>query len=183
MEIVLLRHGKPDVDLAGNFNAAELKQLVVDYLESGIKDFAPAELKSQFHSHYVVCSNLERSKQSARNIGFDKISYSDVLFSETNIPHFDHSPFKLPVSIWIVVLRLFWLFGFSKNGESFTQAKFRARQAASKLIEIAEEHNNVILVGHGLMNRLIAHYLRQLGWRGSPSPGKKYWSYGKYTKQ
>ena len=182
MEIVLLRHGKPDVDLAGNFDAAKLKQLVVDYLEAGIKDLAPAELKNQFHSHYVVCSNLERSKQSARNIGFDKISCSEVLFSETNIPHFDHSPIKLPVSIWIVVLRLLWLLGFSKNGESFAQAKFRARQAANKLIEIAEEHNKAILVGHGLMNRLIANNLRRLGWQGSPSPGKKYWSYGKYTK-
>lgn len=51
MEIVLLRHGKPDVDLAGNFNAVKLKQLVVDYLEAGIKDLAPSELKNQFHSY------------------------------------------------------------------------------------------------------------------------------------
>jgi len=182
MEIVLLRHGKPDVDLTGNFNAEKLKQLVVDYLESGIKDFAPAELKNQFHSHYVVCSNLERSLQSANNIGFNKISCSDVLYSETNIPHFDSSPFKLPASVWVIMLRIFWLFGFSRNGESLSQAKLRARQAASKLIKIAEENNKVILVGHGLMNRLIANNLRQLGWQGSPSPGKKYWSYGKYTK-
>ena len=182
MEIILLRHGKPKVDLAGNFNAVQLKQLVVDYHESGIKDFAPAELKNQFHSHYVVCSHLERSTQSARNIGFDKISYSDELFSETKIPHFDRTPFKLPVIMWVIMLRLFWLFGFSQNGESFSRAKLRARQAASKLIEIAEENNNVILVGHGLMNRLIANNLRQRGWQGSLSPGKKYWSYGKYTK-
>ena len=182
MEIVLLRHGKPDVDLTGNFNAVKLKQLVVDYLEASIKDSAPVELKNQFNSHYVVCSNLERSIQSANKIGFDKINYSDVLFSETNLPHFDRSLFTLPASMWVIMLRLFWLFGFSKNGESLTQAKLRSRRATSKLIKIAEENNKVILVGHGLMNRLIANNLRQLGWQGSPSPGKKYWSYGKYTK-
>jgi len=40
----------------------------------------------------------------------------------------------------------------------------------------------VILVGHGLMNRLIAKQLRYKHWQGPASPGKKYWKYGVYIR-
>jgi hypothetical protein len=34
-----------------------------------------------------------------------------------------------------------------------------------------------MLVGHGMMNRLISRALRRSGWRGS-APGVAYWSVG-----
>ena len=98
------------------------------------------------------------------------------------MPHFDRSFLTLPAMGWFVLLRIMWLFGFRKNGESFTQAKFRAKQAANKLIALAEKNDKVILVGHGLMNRLIAKQLRLKGWQGPVSPGKKYWEYGVYIR-
>ena len=182
MEIVLLRHGMPTVGLKGLFNAKELKKLVLDYEQSGIQDRAPQKLFELFDAHYVVCSHLNRSLQSAEEIGFKHVSHSDSVFSETNIPHFDNSVFKLPIGIWLLTLRIAWLFGFSKNGESFLQAKNRAEQAANKLIILAQEHEQVILVGHGLMNRLIAKELQLNAWAGPKSPGKKYWEFGRYKK-
>ena len=73
-----------------------------------------------------------------------------------------------------------WLFGFNKNGESFTKAKTRAKEAACQLIALAEENEKVILIGHGVMNRLIARQLRLCKWQGPSSPGRKYWEYGIY---
>lgn len=46
---------------------------------------------------------------------------------------------------------------------------------------LAQENEKVILVGHGLMNRLIAGNLRRNNWQGPTSPGKKYWEFGIYT--
>ena len=182
MEIILLRHGKPELNLKGRLNAKEIKQLVVAYNQSGIQDSPSETLIKRFNKHYVVCSDLARSVQSAKRLGFKQIHLSDALFKESGIPHFDQSFFKLPAMIWFTLLRIMWLFGFKKNGESFIQAKLRAKQAADKLIALAEKNEKVILVGHGLMNRLIAKQLRLRHWQGPASPGKKYWEYGVYIR-
>ena len=38
MEIVLLRRGRPRVELSGYLSAKQLKQLVIDYAQSSISD-------------------------------------------------------------------------------------------------------------------------------------------------
>lgn len=181
MEIVLLRHGKPDIELKGNLNAAEFKQLVVKYEQSGIQDFPPGNLKNNFKSHYVVCSNLERSFQSAKVLGFKQIHLTEDLFAETGIPHFDQTLIKVPVMVWLIGLRIMWIFGFNKNGESFSQAKNRSKQAAEKLMLLAEENEKVIVVGHGLINKLIGRQLQINGWNRVRTKGKKYWKFISYT--
>ena len=60
MEIILLRHGKPELDLKGRLNAREIKQLVVAYNQSGIQDSPPETLIKRFNGHHVVCSDLAR---------------------------------------------------------------------------------------------------------------------------
>lgn len=182
MEIILLRHGKPELDLKGRLNASEIKQLVIAYEQSGIQDHPPETLRKCFNGHHIVCSDLARSVQSAKRLGFKQIHLSDALFKESGMPHFDQSFFKLPAMIWFTLLRIMWLFGFKKNGESFVQAKLRAKKATNKLIVLAEKNKKVILVGHGLMNRLIAKQLRLRHWQGPASPGKKYWEYGVYIR-
>lgn len=182
MEIILLRHGKPNVELKGHLNAKEFKQLAVEYAQSGIQDIPSERLKKLFNYHYVVCSNLSRSTESAEKLNLKKIHVSDALFRETDIPHFDKSFFSLPVTVWLILLRIMWLFGFSKNGESFLQAKDRGKQAAEKLIKLTLDNKKIIVVGHGLINRLIEKQLQKKGWRASKRSGKSYWEFRKYTK-
>ena len=182
MEIILLRHGKPDIELKGNLNAGKFKQLIAEYSQSGIKDIPSEQLKKCFNCHYVVCSNLVRSTESAEKLNLENIHVSDALFRETEIPHFDKSFFSLPVIVWLILLRIMWLFGFSKNGESFSQAKVRSKQAAEKLTLLAQENEKIIVVGHGLANRLIGKQLRKNGWQTSQRRGKSYWEFRKYTK-
>ena len=88
MEIVLLRHGKPELELKGRLNASEVKQLVVAYSLSGIQDSPPETLTKYFNDYYVVCSGLERSIQSAKKLGFKQIHLSDDLFKKTEIQNF-----------------------------------------------------------------------------------------------
>ena len=183
MEIVLLRHGKPELELKGILNASEIKQLVVSYAQSGIQDSPPETLTKCFNDYYVVCSDLERSIHSAKKLEFKQFHCSDAIFKEADLPHFDQSLIKLPVTVWLTILRIMCLFGFKKNGESFSQAKSRAKHAANKLIALSDTNEKVILVGHGLMNRLIAKQLILNNWQGPTSPGKKYWEFGLYTNQ
>lgn len=182
MEIILLRHGKPEIELNGWFDAKQIKQLVVEYTLSTIEDCPPDSCRQRFNTYHVVCSDLERSIHSAKKLELKKIHFSNALFKEADLPHFDQSVFKLPVMVWVTLLRIMWLFGFQKNGESFNQAKVRAKEAANKLIVLAQENEKVILIGHGLMNRLIANQLRLKQWQGPASPGKKYWEFGQYIK-
>ncbi len=74
------------------------------------------------------------------------------------------------------------VFGLSKKSESATEVKFRSRDAAHKLEEHALSTGSVLLIGHGIMNRLIANELQLNLWKGSSNLGKKYWEYAIYEK-
>ena len=180
MEIVLLRHGKPKVNLKGYLSVKELKQLIEDYARSGIQDRDNNKLKNKFSNHFVICSDLARSMESAKKLGINNIHLSDALFKEADLPHFDNNLLKLPVVGWVVLLRVLWLLGFNKNAESFLQAKERSKCAAEKLIGLAEHNEKIIVVGHGLMNRLIGKQLQKKGWIESERAGKSYWEFRRY---
>lgn len=181
--IVLLRHGKPSFELKGNVRAKELSEIARSYDLSGIVGTPPEEtVVAVQESVFVVCSHLARSVESARALGFTEVHIRDPLFRETMIPHFGRGSMLLPISVWVVVLRLLWLFGFSRNGESFLNAKKRAKQATLRLIELAEKHQHILLVGHGFMNYFISKELRNAGWNGPSKLSKGFWGYGIYER-
>ncbi|MES9861226.1 MAG: histidine phosphatase family protein [Candidatus Thiodiazotropha sp. LLP2] len=181
MRITLIRHGKPAFELRGNVPANALNEIVKSYDLSGIVGTPPKEVLSAVKgNHFVVCSHLLRSIESAKSLGYGEECIQEPLFRETAIPHFNSGRITLPIGVWVVILRVLWLFGFSRNGESLANLKLRARQAAVKLIQLAEEHQNVLLVGHGFINHFIAKELRKKGWFGPLKPGKEYWEYAIY---
>ena len=183
MRITLLRHGKPAFELKGNVRGKDLGMIAKSYDLSGIVDVPPSDTVSAIQgNHIVVCSHLMRSVESAKALGCSEVQVKDPLFCETAIPHFSSGSVPLPVSFWIVALRLLWLFGFSRNGESLNDARRRAKQAAKRLINLAEAHQNVLLVGHGFINRFIANELQKSNWRGPSKPGSGYWGYGIYER-
>ncbi|WP_020481411.1 histidine phosphatase family protein [Methylomonas sp. MK1] len=181
MQIILIRHGKPAVELSGMARGRDLPAIAMAYDASGIVDRPPPETLAELrHTNYVACSDLLRSVESAHALGFAQLPAADSLFRESPLPHFGSGAIPLPITAWVTVCRLLWLAGFSQNGEAYAVAKCRARQAANRLIELAEAHDNVLLVGHGLMNYLIAEQLRANGWHGPAKPGKRFWAYGVY---
>jgi len=183
MQIILLRHGKPEFELKGSARGKDLGGIAKSYDLSGVVGHPPKEtIEAIKGEKYVVCSHLVRSVDSAKALGCFEVHVSDSLFSETAIPYFSSGSIHLPISVWIVVLRLMWIFGFSRNGESMINARKRAKQAATKLVELAEEHQNVLLVGHGFINLFIAKELRKIGWHGPAKPGRGYWGYGSYVR-
>lgn len=181
MEIILLRQGRPEFNISGKARAGELPNIVARYNESGIVDSPPEDAKElALRCSAVICSDLPRSLHSANALGFREITMSNPMFREVAIPHFNRGSISLPLNVWATILRTMSVFGYSANGESLSMAKNRANIAATNLIEVAHQHNRIMLVGHGFINYFIAKELLSNKWIGPSKPGKDYWSYDVY---
>ena len=108
----------------------------------------------------------------------------DEVFREADLPIFRMPPFRLSPIFWASLFRVMWLCGISRNVETLSIAKQRAVHAADILVTYVEESNGpVLLMGHGVMNRLIAKELISLGWKECRQQGNGYWKARAYTLQ
>lgn len=179
-----MRHGRPEVDLEGllkqRVSAAEVGKIVSEYEMSGLSESSQPSLSAQDEvkaSGYVICSDLPRAVQSVEKLqGGDKLMI-DSSFRESSLPYLASSWPRLSLFTYFLLFRLAWLLGFSANGESMRAARKRARSNASKLHELARKHGSVVLLGHGIMNRLIARELKRSGMTCIERSNEKYWSY------
>ncbi len=76
----------------------------------------------------------------------------------------DKKIMKLSLFTWAFWFKLAWYMGFSGGAKSYQESKDEAFKASKILIDLAKEYGSVMLMGHGLKNRLIATALRQQGW-------------------
>lgn len=183
MKIVLMRHGKPDFDFSRWINADDFARIAHEYDTAQLADTPPAHaISTARQCQAVVCRDLIRSALSARALGCEDVVFTSPLFRESPLPYPDSGSFRLSLSVWAVVLRMAWFAGYAQNGESFPAARQRAQVATQHLAQLAAEHGSVLLVGHGIMNRLLGKALRQQGWRETQAPGSGHWSCGIYER-
>ena len=179
MKIVIQRHGEPDIGEWGKISSSEMTKWINCYNESGVvTDNKPCD-ESLMHAKrsFIVCSTLERSKHSANLLNVEEF-VSDPSFCEAELPVMNVPLLKLSPHAWSIIFRIFWFIGLSKDVESKKEISSRVKVACKTLEKFAWEHENVLLVGHGIMNRLIAKELLQRGWGGEKTPnGKKYHGY------
>jgi len=181
VQITILRHGEPDFKWQRSIKGSEFRNIESEYDSSGIIGSPPVKSCDLISQHKcVVCSDFPRSIQSAKALGAKSIHLSSSVFREMNPPYFDNTPITMPLKYWVIILRGLWFLGFSKNTESFLNAKARAKNASEKLVELAGEHHSVLFVGHGFLNHYVAKELLKNNWSGPRSPGKKYWEFGTY---
>ncbi|MGJ8528437.1 histidine phosphatase family protein [Maritalea sp.] len=183
MKIILMRHGRPEIDLdALRFRwvtANEFGQVIRAY-ETGdlAEDSTPPNLAvnsaNAVNAHF--CSDLERAKTSCKRLGLDQNVSIDPMFSEAGMPFTEGRILRLPILMWSILFRLGWLFGFHANAMPFREIKLRAAQAVDLLIEAAEQHQDILLVGHGIFNRLIGSELDKRHWTLIAANGEGYWS-------
>jgi broad specificity phosphatase PhoE len=107
---------------------------------------------------------------------------TDARFREAGLPSAFASDVRLRPDIWAAVARSAWFCGWSNGGESFTAARQRAEEAARMLTSRADAQGSVVVVGHGMMNILIARRLRASGWSGPRIPSPRHWSFGVYRR-
>jgi len=128
-------------------------------------------------ANIMITSDLKRSIKSAEFLNPDNIVISDPIFRETELPSPLTNLFGLRFKpgVWAVILRLLWFSGFSSNSESFSDAKIRAERASKILVKYAQDHKDIVLVGHGFSNLLIAKELKKSGWKANKKTSSKHW--------
>jgi len=174
MHIVLIRHGKPTSANNPVVDACDYIKWIKRYNASDVdKSSRPESIDDTYKSFYVVSSDLKRAIHST-NLYLQKSPQQiDDTFREMEIPRYK-LPFKLKAWNWLYLSRILWILGYKGRFESFKQAKIRADFAANKLIEIAQTEGNVVLFGHGFMNRYIRKSLIKKGWLLS-TKSNSYW--------
>lgn len=131
----------------------------------------------------VLSSSLLRCVESRSCLRCESCHEPDPLFAEAHLPYPDWTAPLMPSPVWRLVFRTAWFYGFADHTEHVDESTRRASAAAEKLIQLAEAHESVLLIGHKIMNMLIAKQLRQRGWRGPALPlFAKYWEASHYHK-
>ncbi len=185
MKIILMRHGEPDLletALTQSLPASAMKQWVEDYNASQVKPLPESILKqllsdvldasSDSAPPFVVCSELRRSVHSAELLKeggvIDSVSTVELDFHEAELPCFKVPWLRMKPMIWCVLFRLMWFAGLSKGSgelvESYRRFRTRADNAIKQLEYHARQHESVLFVGHGVLNRVLLNGLRSRGW-------------------
>lgn len=185
MEIVLIRHGKPKIDISGNMSAADFGKRVADYDRAGIDaGHRPANDACERAQKclFIVCSTLPRSIESARALNIENPNMISYLFRECEMPCANWKYPKLSGTSWSVLFRILQLAGYSSNTESRKAIKNRTKECADRLVKLSREHGSVLFVGHGTIIWFIHRQLLRAGWSGPQKSVKKYWEFGVYTQ-
>ena len=176
MKIVLLRHGVPDFADHWLKPTKGARRALDLYAASRVTIEPPVELR-EFSSVVDICvtSHLARSIDSARLLGF-KDCIALEKFNESELPHPNRLFIPLPWSLFLLVYRILWFFGFHQNCTGRVRDRMRARAGSKYLSDLAMNNELVLLVGHGIMNRLLCAELQKSGWLVDSKSGSGYWS-------
>lgn len=184
MEIVVLRHGKPNIEATGKVNPIEFGEWVENYDKAGVYESDGLDekiLDRVNRCNFVVCSHLPRSIESAKRLGISSPGLVSSDFRECEMPHGEWQYPKLSISAWSLIFRLFQLAGCSFNSESYKEAKERSIDCANQLAELAHNHGSVLFVGHGALNWLLHKQLLRMGWSGPHKSAKDHWAFNEYA--
>ena len=183
MEIILMRHGKPVLSQVGWLAPVEMEHWIEHYNLSEVEaDGIPlSSLKMANSASFIVTSTASRALSSVQALGHTA-SVADAVFCEAQLPFALWRFPRLPPFVWAAFFRLLWFFGYSRGADSIQVTKSRAKAAAQQLSSFTAK-GHVLLVGHGIMNRLIAKELIALGWAARTNHESKYWSASVYGLQ
>lgn len=174
--IVLARHGPPDYAKPKFISGRAFKAWVSSYDNASVlANAAPPKALIEYSQscRALFCSNLPRAQASAhRLLSSAHTFHESAIFREAELPTLRVPFVHLPVDTWLALARIAWVCGYSAECESYKDAAARAAKAAHLLIQSAAKGGDVLLIGHGWLNRMIAKSLQLQGWkRGRASGG------------
>ena len=184
MEIVIVRHAKVKMESTAALDASAMNRWLEAYDAAEIETAPPEDeyVKDLVEeSCFLVCSQLPRTAASLKVLG-KSADLHDALFDEIEIPPVTIPWLRLSPKLWLTMIRLLSLAGVGRYGRSLQQSRVRAERAAERLIALTEEHERVLLLGHGAMNWLIVKVLKQRGWDEVQKLSLRNWGHGHFRK-
>ena len=180
VKIVFMRHGKPLLPASGWIAPAGMGAWIRAYdLAEVVREDVPGDGPALARSvSFLVSSSSPRALASARQVGRTP-SIVDDIYCEAPLPFAEWRFPRLPPKIWACFFRILWFLGYAHGASPIQAARTRAGKAADRLVSLAEE-GPVLLVGHGIMNRLIARELVARGWTAPKRHRNGYWETSAY---
>jgi broad specificity phosphatase PhoE len=180
MQITLARHGRPVLDtrtlIPGNGLAAWLDVERDAPLDATSRPSADLTRLAR-DARLLIVSPLRRSRDSAQLLRAETAPTVEEDLREAPLPSAFRSSIRLPPALWAGIARSAWFSGWSPAVEGFSETRRRAKRAAERLHALASEYGDIVVIGHGLMNVLVADGLRGLGWRGPRLPSRAHWGF------
>lgn len=181
MHITLMRHGKPLFHETQWLAPFEMERWIADYNRSDVQpaDIPATSVKAALAASVIAASTAARALSSVQALGVE-VTVTDAVFCEAQLPFALWRFPYLPPQFWAGFFRLLWVFGYARGSDSLQATQTRAKFAAEQLIGLAQK-GPILLVGHGIMNRLIAKELLASGWANHTRHPSRYWSTSVYT--
>ena len=179
-----MRHAKVKIESTGALDASAMNRWLEAYDTAEIEMALPEDKNVKDlieESHFLVCSQLPRTASSFKVLG-KSADLHDAVFDEIEIPSVTIPWLTLSPKLWLTMIRLLSLLGVGRYGRSLQKSRVRAERAADRLIALAEEHERVLLLGHGAMSWLTVKVLKQRGWDEVQKLNLKNWGYGHFRK-
>jgi broad specificity phosphatase PhoE len=184
LKIFLVRHGKPMMNDSEKISGLQLSEWVQRYDHAPIDLGYPPPLpliNAVEGIRYVVTSPLRRSIESARILVPELSHHVSLEACEAELPTPRFITFRMPARTWCALARLAWFVGWSPQTESLPRARKRAELVVEELENLAHQQGSILLLGHGIMNLLIAQKLRDRGWKSLQISGSGYWKFSEYA--
>ena len=187
--ITLARHGEPALSRKVKLNAQEYREFWARYEVGGLVpgQTTPAMLDGFVEGCGVMVSStrlraIESAQVAAR--GRNLIHLQEPLLIEAPLPPPNWPAWvRMSPKLWGFFSRfLWWFFNHHHGEENRAQAEARADEAAGKLVALAAQGQEVVVLAHGFFNVLIGRALVKRGWRMTLREGYKYWSTRRFER-
>lgn len=185
--ITLARHGEPALSRKVTLNAPQYGDWWALYEEGGLKaGQTPPDQLIQIarDADVILSSTRRRAIETANAVVGDRAFTSEQTFIEAPLP-----PPPWPLWIRMSPKRLgffarFWWWFFDHHGgqETRAQAEIRAGQAADRLVALADQGQDVLVLAHGFFNWMIADALKARGLTKLVDEGHAYWSIKRFRR-
>ncbi|MEI9932763.1 MAG: histidine phosphatase family protein [Rhizomicrobium sp.] len=177
--IILIRHGRPAIDVAPRTSHGEFRAYIDDYEAAGLDPTSapPEELQDLVKElDAVFTSGKPRAHESAKALAPNAELIADPLFVEAPLASPRIPLLRMKVPKWAVVARILWHAGYHPEIENYRRAKSRAGAAADILMRRARADGQAALVAHGYFNLIIGRELRHRGFKKTGTHRAHYWN-------
>jgi broad specificity phosphatase PhoE len=187
LRIILVRHGKPAIEIAPRTSHHGFRRYIDDYQDAGLdpQSAPPEEVLDLVKGlNAVYTSGAPRARDSARTLLPEADIIADPLFAEAPLAAPRIPLLKMKVPVWAVMARIMWHAGYHPEIENYRRAKARAATAADILLERAAGNDGTaVLVAHGYFNAMIGRILRRRGFTRTGSHRVRFWNAVVYERR
>ena len=179
--VILVRHGEPALSRKVRLSAGGYRDWWALYEIGGIKDGQrppDALVAVAASAGAIFASTRRRSVETTLALTRGGAFTEDPIFIEAPLPPPAWPAWiRMSPRIWGFTARLWWWFFDHHEGqETRAQASVRAALAADRLIALAAQGQDVVVVAHGFFNGMVGGALKRRGWRCTDDQGFRYWS-------